>query len=242
MNPSVSAPAPRSARAPVLDKPPDRFTATRLRDVPRSALLAALAWLCGALVLGASGLLRQSPAFIAVGFAIAFGGTLVAWRRSRALRAWTDGLDLRWPILLHVTRIGFGVLFLVELAAGHLPRSFAERGGYGDILAGALAIVAAFAAGRAGADQPTSPAGRVTVLAFSFVGLADILLVFATAQFGVLVDHDPLLLEAVGHLPYSLLPTVVVPLVILSHLLVLQRLRARAAAHPRSRADDPGRG
>lgn len=209
-----SSPAPRAA--------------TRLRDVPRPALFAALGWLAFALCVAATGAFRAQPLLIAPLFATAIFGTLIAWRRSPAMRAWTDGLDLRVPILLHVARIGFGSLFLIEHAAGRLPETFSMRGGIGDILAGALAIVAAIAAGapRSGARQPPSRGRRALVYAFSIFGLADILLVFATAQVGVLVERDPLILDAIGQLPYSLLPTVVVPLVILTHILVVQRLRA----------------
>ena len=118
--------------------------------------------------------------------------------------------------------------FLVELAAGRLPALFAERGGYGDILAGALAIVALFAAGRPHATRPQADSGarRALVWLFSLVGLVDILAVVATAQVLALVDHDQQIITAIGQLPYALLPTVVVPLVILSHLLVMQRLLA----------------
>ncbi|MCC6622367.1 MAG: hypothetical protein IT385_13980 [Deltaproteobacteria bacterium] len=226
---SIPVSASTSARpSQVTDAPPP--PRTRLRDVPRPALVALLAWLALAATVSATGLLQRVLPLTAALFATAVIGTLVAWRRSAALRAWTQGLDLRVPILLHVIRIGFGALFLAELAAGRLPATFAERGGYGDILAGALALIAALAIGRppAGRAQPASASGRLWGWAFSVVGLAVILLVFATAQVGALAERDPLIIGAIGRLPYSLLPTLVVPLVVLTHVLVMQRLRAAA--------------
>lgn len=201
---------------------------TRLVDVPRPALVALLGWVALALASAASGLLDAAPPLIGLLFAVAVGGTLIAWRRSPTLRAWTQGLDLRVPIALHVARFGFGTMFLVELAAGHLPATFAERGGYGDILAGALAILAIVLVGSPGRHgrQPASDLGRAAAWTFSVVGLADILLVFGTGQYLVFVAHDPLVVGAIGRLPYALLPTLVVPLVVLTHVLVMQRLRA----------------
>lgn len=219
----------RSSLLPTTTEAPRSGAATRLRDVPRLLLVAVLAWLLVAVGLAATGVFHTQPLFIAPVFAAAVVGAIVAWHRHLPLRAWTAALDLRVPILLHVARIGFGTLFLVEHAAGRLPATFAERGGYGDILAGAFAIVAAIAAGRPreAASQPSTRGRRALIWGFSIFGLADILLVFATAQVGVLVERDPLLLGAIGRLPYAMLPTVVVPLVILSHILVLQRLRQR---------------
>jgi len=216
---------------------------TRLRDVPAPIVIGSLAWLAIALVLAATGVFQHALPLVPLTTLTAVAGSLIAWRRSAALRAWTAGLDLRVPILLHVARIGFGVLFLFELAAGRLPAVFAERGGYGDIIAGALAIVAAVAAGsRHGARrQADSRRRRAIIWVFSIFGLLDILVVFATAQVEGLVHQNPLILGAIGRLPYSLLPSVVVPLVIVSHMLVMQRLRALGRGTlARVLAVDPG--
>ena len=190
--------------------------------LPRAARVVFLVWLLLALGLAATKALQGALPLIGVLAFTAIGGSLLAWRRSPALRAWTAGLDLRVPLLIHVSRLGFGALFLVEYAAGRLPATFAERGGYGDLVAGGLALVAV-------AAWSTARLGRPLAWLFSVVGLVDILVVFATAQLGVLRDQDPLLIGAIARLPYALLPTVVVPLVILSHLLIIQRLRAGAA-------------
>ncbi|MFO0749619.1 MAG: hypothetical protein U1F43_28705 [Myxococcota bacterium] len=182
----------------------------------------ALGWLALAIALGASGAYAAVRPLVPGLFAVAVASTLLAWRRSPALRAWSDALDLRGPILFHVVRVGFGALFLVELAAGRLPAYFAEKAGIGDIIAGALALVAALAAGR----TPLTRVRRAVVLVWCLFGLVDILTVLVTAQYGFLVLGDLQIAATLGRLPYALLPTVVVPLVVLSHLLVLQRLRA----------------
>jgi len=194
--------------------------------LPRPALplghrVIALAWLAFATALGASGAYAVIRPLVPGLFLLATASTVIAWRRSPALRAWTDGLDLRVPILFHVVRVAFGALFLVELAAGRLPAYLAEKAGIGDIIAGGLALVAALAASR-----PLTRARKGVVLAWCLLGLGDILAVIVTAQYGFLVLGDVQIGATFGQLPYALLPTVVVPLVVLSHLLVLQRLRA----------------
>ncbi|MBL0212811.1 MAG: hypothetical protein IPQ07_02895 [Myxococcales bacterium] len=130
-----------------------------------------------------------------------------------------DGLDLRVVIAVHLVRIPIGALFLWEHAAGRLPATFAYRAGLGDIAVGVLAIGAIAAVSRS----------RL-VLTWSIVGLVDIVLVLVTAQYLVLVAGDPLMLAAFSRLPYPLLPTLVVPVVIATHILVIARCRAAPSA------------
>jgi hypothetical protein len=191
--------------------------------LPRSALVAAAAWLAIAVALASSGLVLSFPPMVPLLLAGTVAACIISWRRSHALRRWTNALDLRWPILYHVVRIFFGGLFLIELAAGNLPSSFALHAGIGDIAAGLLAIAAAIAVGPR--THELTGGRRRLVWVFSILGLADILSVVVSAQIGILVLGDPLLLGAFAELPYPLLPTIIVPLVIVTHLLVIQRLR-----------------
>ena len=52
----------------------------------------------------------------------------------------------------------------------------------------------------------------------------------ATAQVTIFIDHEPLLTAKMVQLPYGLLPLVIVPALLLTHLLVLARMRRRADA------------
>jgi hypothetical protein len=149
---------------------------------------------------------------------------VVAWRRSPAVRAFVDDLDLRLPVLFHLVRVFFGVAFLVEMQAGRLPAAFALVAGPGDIVAGGLALPAALIARR------TDRASRGLLLAWNLLGLVDILAVFLSAQRLLLVLGDPRMLQVFQRLPYSALPVLVVPLVILTHLVVFARLRRAPAA------------
>lgn len=173
-----------------------------------------VAWAALGVALAAAGALPHAPP-IAPAFVVASCVLAVtAYRRAGATRAWADGLPLPPLVAVHAVRLVIGALFLVEYSRGHLPAAFAVRGGVGDIIVGALAVPTALAAHRRG-----------WVRAFSLFGLADIVLVFGTAMYLLLVARDPLMTAGLSQTRYALLPLGVVPAVILSHALVLARLR-----------------
>jgi hypothetical protein len=186
-------------------------------------LLAAvgLAWIMVALAIASLGLLARAPFVIPLAILGSVAASVLAYGRVPALRAALAGVDLRVPILFNVVRAPIGAAFLVEYANGRLPALFALRGGWGDIVAGALAIVAVVAL------PATTRARRGIVLAWNALGLLDILSVVATAQYLLFVAHDPLMRAAFPSFGYALLPTLVVPWVVLSHLFAFSRLRRR---------------
>jgi hypothetical protein len=142
---------------------------------------------------------------------------LLAYFRVAAVRAWTDALDLRALVLLHVTRF-VGIYFLVLHQRGELPRAFAVPAGFGDIIVAAMALPVAFA--------PLEPAvRRRAIRIWNVVGLADMLMVIVTATRINLAN--PLQLRPLTHLPLSLLPTFLVPLIIATHVIIFVRI-ARA--------------
>ncbi|AKF09253.1 hypothetical protein [Sandaracinus amylolyticus] len=174
------------------------------------------AWLALAVLASALGLLTPERLPL-VPLSIA-GGTLalvIAYRRVPSFRAFAQRIDLRVPILLHFVRLPIGVAFLVMASRGALDPTFATIAGYGDILAGGLALVAAAMPSRTG-----------IVRAWNVIGLADILLVVATAQRILFFSGHPETMSTMAAFPWSTIPTFVVPLVIATHLLVLARLSA----------------
>lgn len=192
---------------------------TTTRPVPaRSSglMLGTLGWVFASTAVAASGLLPRAPLLAVVWVVGSVAGWTLAYRRSAALRRTLDAIDLRIVIAFHLIRIPIGAMFLVEHAHGRLGEVFAYRAGIGDIAIGALALGAIALHRRRGA-----------VLAWSVAGIADILLALGTAQFLVLVRHDSLMIDAFTRLPFPLLPTLIVPAVIATHLLVLARIRRR---------------
>lgn len=139
---------------------------------------------------------------------------LLAYFRIAAVRAWVDAIDLRALVLLHVTRF-VGIYFLMLYERGELPRAFAVPAGFGDIIVATMALPVAFA--------PLQPGTRRRAIRiWNVVGLADILMVIVTAARINLAS--PFELRAFTHLPLSLLPTFLVPLIIATHVIIFVRI------------------
>lgn len=175
--------------------------------------LVVFVWLGVASVVGATGALRQSPVpppAIAVGLTIA---ALLVVRLSPRARQAIHELGPGPLILFHVVRIAAGAYFLLLGASGVLPREFTTAAGWGDILVGAGAIWVLMRA------LPARTAGqRLALLLWNIAGLLDILGVLGNAV--RLFVRDPSFVEPFTSLPLAILPTFVVPIVIVSHVLL----------------------
>lgn len=139
----------------------------------------------------------------------------LSWRRGGGARAIAAHLPLRVAIGYHVLRAPIGAAFLVAYARGALPGSFAVVAGVGDVIAGLLAIPAMFSTNRR------------LVLAWNLLALADILLVLSRGLPQILLG-DAAAAAPFLRAPFPLLPTFVVPLVLITHAIVLARLWRRA--------------
>jgi hypothetical protein len=127
-----------------------------------------------------------------------------------AFRNWSLRIDIRLLIGLHLVRF-VGVYFLYLYTRQELPYGFAVWGGMGDIAVAALALfVIRFANFRPG------------LIAWNIVGLADILGVAAIAARSEM--QSPGSMHQLDKFPLILLPTLVVPLVIFTHVLMLMRV------------------
>ncbi len=142
---------------------------------------------------------------------------LYTYFRFTAVRRWVDGLPLRSLVLLHVTRF-VGIYFLILYRRGELPYEFAVPGGIGDIIVASLALPLVF--------LPFDESTHLRYLRiWNVIGLIDIALVVMTAI--RLNLATPWQMHALTHLPLSLLPTFLVPLIIATHIVIFVRL-ARA--------------
>ena len=170
-----------------------------------------LCWLLVAFLVGYSGVLRNTrlpmPAL-----AMALTVTLLlalAIRRDYRDRALSFGV--RALIALHLTRF-VGIYFLSLYNDGLLPRDFAVPAGWGDIVVAVLAVIVLLA------FSPQTKAGRTAILIWNIIGLVDILLVLSAGA--TMARADPLLQAGFTALPLSLLPTFLVPLIVVTHLLI----------------------
>ena len=140
------------------------------------------------------------------------GGLLAAFWFSKSVRAWVQQLDLRTLITLHLVRF-IGIYFLVLYRRGELPAGFALTAGWGDIVValGAVVLIVWL--------QARQSIGAV--LTWNTVGLIDILLVVSTAAGLAFADRDSM--SALTRLPLSFLPTMIVPLIITTHVIIFIR-------------------
>ncbi len=184
----------------------------------RVLTLVLLAWLCFAVGL-ASWFQNASALAVAATVWTLTALVLLACWKVRTIRACVFDIDLRWLVLLHLTRLFAGAYFLVLCQRGQLPCAFAIPAGWGDIGIGVLAVAVV------SAMRPTQFA-KLFLLSWNMLGLIDIVFVVASAlRFGL---RDWQSMHALRELPLSLLPTFLVPLIISSHVLIFVRqVRAR---------------
>jgi hypothetical protein len=99
-----------------------------------------------------------------------------------------------------------------------LPYNFAVRGGIGDIIVATLSLVLLFAVRF-----------RSAVVVWNVLGLADIVAVVVTAARCEMAV--PGSMHELDHFPLILLPTFVVPVIIVTHFLMLVRAVRAGGAH-----------
>jgi hypothetical protein len=171
-------------------------------------------WFFGALAAGHFLLLQRLPPAGVPGVIFGIVAVLLyAIFRVSSLRTWMLALDLRALVLVHLTRF-VGIYFLVLHQRGELPYAFAVPAGIGDIVVAVMALPVAFA--------PLEPASRRrAIVIWNTVGLVDIMLVIASAARINLATPGEL--RALTQLPLSLLPTFLVPLIIVTHVIIYVR-------------------
>lgn len=151
----------------------------------------------------------------------------LVYRRSATLRTWLARLDARWLVAWHVLRFPIGMRFLHLASTGQIPEPLALRAGYGDMLAGALALVTVAALSLA----PRARATRAFSLAWNVFALLDILVVIASVARLIFIDRAPEQLLPLMRAPGAMLPLFVVPTVLSTHAYLFARLRG---AHARA--------
>jgi hypothetical protein len=178
----------------------------------RSVALILGAWTFIAAGAGLAGWLERANAPVVAGIIWTLAAlTLLACWKVPTLKRWALRVELRWLVLLHLTRfVGFYFFFLCR--RGELPFAFAAPAGWGDIIVATLAVLLLALSGVR---------NRKMLIIWNTIGLADILFVIMTAlRLGL---KDSRSMHALREFPLSLLPTFLVPLIIVSHVLIFFR-------------------
>ncbi len=203
---------------------------TTFMDVPRSTklTLAAVAglWIGLSAAAASAGMLTISKPFPVIGIFVATplvaAAIATAWPAAR-----TAMLSVPTPLLvgLNMGRV-FAVLFLLLWAQGRLAGPFPFFAAGGDIITGVLALPVLFLAKNAGARHTR------TIGAWNLFGIADLVLAIFLGVTSA--EGSPLQLfhtapgsEAMQHLPWSFVPTVLVPIYLIMHAIVWVQLRSR---------------
>src|SRR6266513_5758566 len=168
----------------------------------RVLTLVLLAWLCFAVGL-ANWFQNASALAVAATVWTLTALVLLACWKVRTIRACVLNIDLRWLVLLHLTRLFAGAYFLVLCQRSQLPCAFASSAGWGDIVVAVLALVVVAAI--------HAEFAKALLLIWNTIGLIDIIfVVFSALWFGL---NDWQSMHALRELPLSLLPTFLVPLI-----------------------------
>src|SRR5215468_5792149 len=149
-------------------------------------------------------------------------GLATAWPRAREAL-----LSIPMPVMvaLNVVRI-FAVLFLALAAEGRLTGPFPYSAAWGDIITGVVAVpVLWLLKDDAGARHTTA------IGAWNLFGAADLVLAIT---FGITsAEGSPLQLfagpgsQAMQHVPWSFVPTVLVPIFLILHAIIAELRRAK---------------
>jgi hypothetical protein len=156
--------------------------------------------------------------------------------RSRIMAQVIDATPLSWLIGVQVYRV-IGVVFLILLGAGQLPREFALPAGSGDVLVGLLALLVAWVV-RSGSKR-----ALMAAYVWNALGILDFVVAMAT---GFLTSPGPLHLLAVEHpnligtaYPLVMIPAFLVPFSSILHGLCLWKLRRQRQAGVLDRTSRP---
>jgi hypothetical protein len=199
------------------------------------ALLTA--WFAAALALSARGVFvggANQPPAIALGVLppLVVGGLMLAL--SRSVRAEALAIPAPWLVAIQSLR-AVGIVFVVLLGDGVLPRQFALPAGWGDFTVGAAAPLVALALAR------KRTWARPLAMAWNLLGISDLLVALTmgalSAPGAIRVFQGAASTAAMARLPLSMVPVFAVPIFLLLHVVsLLGLLRGQVAGTmPRSR-------
>jgi hypothetical protein len=173
----------------------------------------------GGSLLGAFDSAPRPPLLLGVAAILPVAGFGFGYLTSDGFRQFVWSLDLRVLTVAHAWRVG-GVVFLLLHQRGALPGVFALPAGWGDVAVGVTAPLVAWS------WKPPFP--RKLFVAWNVLGSLDLVL---AVTLGVLASAGPagvlagdVTTRLMGQFPLSLIPTFVVPLFLIIHLIALIRV------------------
>lgn len=133
---------------------------------------------------------------------------------SPGLRQFTLSLNPRILTMVQSWRV-IGFVFLVLATYGILPRAFALPAGWGDIAIGATASFVALTL--------ASPNHRTIFIIWQVLGIVDLVMAVTLGTLVPIIDPHGIPTAAMTVLPLSLIPTFVVPLLLILHVICIMQ-------------------
>lgn len=141
-------------------------------------------------------------------------------------RAFVDGLNLKWLTWLHVVRIPVEIVLYRLFLFGYVPELMTFEGRNFDILSGLTAPLVALLCFQKGKVRFPR-----LLLIWNFLALGLLVNIVVNAVLAAPSPFQQFAFEqpnrGILYMPFNLLPAVIVPLVLLSHLAAIRRLISR---------------
>jgi hypothetical protein len=204
-------------------------TSARQSTVAIASGIVLAGWAVAAAVLAARGFFRppdtQSPPPIGIYLALVLVALAVCLAFSKSLRSLLS--NQKNLIRLNLWRL-VGAVFLILMANGQMPALWALPAGIGDIIVGATAPWVA--------NHFDTPGGRRLAILFNLFGMADLIVAVGlgimTSPGPTQVFHTSPTSEFATQFPLALVPTFLVPLAFMLHVISLWQLFGNTWANP----------
>ncbi|MGA9510188.1 MAG: hypothetical protein WBV55_16340, partial [Candidatus Sulfotelmatobacter sp.] len=174
------------------------------------------AWFVLSLTASALHLYQNSPNDPPLAFGLAaltpIAAFVIWFAVSPGLRQFTLSLNPRILTMVQSWRV-IGFVFLILATYGILPRAFALPAGWGDIAIGATASFVGL--------KLASPNHRTGFIVWQVLGIVDLVMAVTLGTLAQVIDPNAISTAAMTVLPLSLIPTFVVPLLLILHIICI---------------------
>jgi hypothetical protein len=182
----------------------------------RIVIILLLLWFINAFLLGFSGKISElTPPLPQIIIFVLVIILLLIFNIVQTLKNWILSINIKYLIGIHLSRF-IGIYFLILYSRDLLPYDFAVKGGMGDIFIAVTALLLIIFISRENTIRDK------LYLVWNTLGFIDILFVVLTAaRIGM---KNPVEISELFKLPLSLLPTFLVPIIIVTHIMIFIRL------------------
>jgi hypothetical protein len=201
----------------------DREIEIRKRRGTRVLLTVLAIWGFGVVVASETGLYSAiAPLLLAPVIALGIIVPVIVYAMSKGFREYIEAIGLRALTAFHIWRIAAALLFFWYGAHNLLPEVFVQNAGWGDLIAGLLAL-----------GVTLLPETRNRYLVFHLFGFADFVVAVGTGLTLFLLN-DPRM-ASIQTLPMALIPLYGVGISGASHIMAFDLLRRHVGIEPKAK-------